>query len=127
MVINETVKTVAEIVIGLVYVVGAIFNSLYTLRHGDEFYGSFAKGAWFAPLRAFINRIVIPNSRPFTFLIIGFQLLVAFAIISRGPYVAYGLYAGALFCLGAAVASNVAGAMANLILAAVQFLLTYAR
>jgi hypothetical protein len=127
MVINETVRTIAEIGIGVVYLVGAIFNSLYTLKHGDEFYGSFAKGAWLLPLRAFINRIVIPNSRLFTFLLIGFQLAVAFANLSRGPFVAYGLYAGAIFCVGAALASNVAGAMANLALAAVQFLLAYLR
>ena len=125
--INETVRTVAEIGIGLVYLIGAIFNSLYTLKHGDEFYGSFAEGAWFAPSRAFINRFVIPNSRPFTYLLIAFQLLVAFAILSRGPYVIYGLYAGVIFCLGAAVVSNVAGTIANLVLAAVQFLLAYAR
>jgi hypothetical protein len=116
---NEIVRTVAEIGIGLVYFIGAIFNSLYTLRHGDEFYESFAEGAWFTPSRAFINRFVIPNSRPFTYLLIAFQLLVAFAILSRGPYVIYGLYAGVIFCLGAAVVSNVAGAIANLVLAAV--------
>lgn len=125
--INETVRTVAEIGIGLVYLIGAIFSSLYTLRHGDEFYGSFARGAWFAPSRAFINRFVLPNSRTFTFLLIAFQLLVALAILSRGPYVVYGLYAGAIFSLGAAVVSNVAGAIANMVLAVVQFLLAYTR
>lgn len=127
MVIIDTAKTVAEIGFGLVYLVGAVFNSLYTLKHGDDFYGSFAKGAWFAPLRALINRIVIPNSRPFTYLLIGFQLLVAFAILSRGPYVDLGLYAGTLFCLGAALASNLTGGMANLVLAAVQFPLAFTR
>ena len=85
--INETVRTVAEIGIGLVYVIGAIFNTLYTRNHGDEFYGSFAEGAWFGPSRAFIKRFVIPHSRLFTYLLIAFQLLVAFAILSRGPFV----------------------------------------
>jgi hypothetical protein len=125
--INETVRTIAEIGIGLLFLVGAIFNALYTRTHGDEFYGSFAEGAWFAPSRAFVRRFVIPHSRPFTFLLIAFQLLVAFAILSRGSFVVYGLYAGAAFALGAAVVSSVGGAIANLVLAAVQFLLAFTR
>lgn len=127
MVINSAVRTIAEIGIGLLYFIGAIFNSLYTFRHGDEFYGSFAKGTLLPPVRVFINRIVIPNSKPFTLLLIGFQLVTAFAILSRGPYASYGLYAGALFCLVAAVASNVAGAAANLVLAVAQYLLAYSK
>ena len=121
--LNGTVRTVIEVGIGLVYLIGAIFNTLYTRTHGDEFYGSFAKGAWFKPSRALIDRFVIPNSRLFTYLLIAFQLIVAFAILSSGPYAAYGLYAGALFNLGAAIVSNVPGAIANLVLAVVQFLL----
>jgi hypothetical protein len=127
MVISETLRTVVEIGIGLVYLVGAIFNTLYTRTHGEEFYGSFARGAWFKPARGLIDGYVIPNSRPFTYLLIAFQLLVAFAILSRGPYVVYGLYAGALFNLGAAVVSNVPGAIAGLVLAVIQFLLAYSR
>jgi hypothetical protein len=60
-------------------------------------------------------------------LLIAFQLLVAFAILSRGSFVVYGLYAGAAFALGAAVVSSVGGAIANLVLAAVQFLLAFTR
>ena len=125
--INETVRTIAEIGIGLLYVVGAIFNTLYTRTHGEEFYGSFAEGAWFPPAGALVKRYVIPHSRPFTYLLIAFQLLVALAILSRGPYVVYGLYAGAIFALGAALVSSVGGAIANLALAAVQFLLAFTR
>lgn len=127
MVISETLRTVLEVGIGLVYLIGAIFNTLYTRTHGEEFYGSFARGAWFKPARGLIDRYVIPNSRPYTYLLIAFQLLVALAILSRGPYVVYGLYAGALFNLGAAVVSNVPGAIAGLVLAAIQFLLAYSR
>ena len=125
--LNQTIRTVLEVGIGLVYLIGAIFNTLYTRTHGEEFYGSFAKGAWFRPARALIDRLVIPNPKPFTYLLIAFQLVVALAILSRGPYVVYGLYAGALFNLGAAVVSNVPGAIAGLVLAAIQFLLAYSR
>jgi hypothetical protein len=122
---NETIRNLLEIGFGLVYLIGAIFNSLYTLRHGDEFYGSFARGAWFTPSRRFIQAVVIPRSRVFTILLIIFQALVAFAILSRGPIVAYGLIAGALFCQGVVLVSNTTGAIANLVLAAAQFLLAY--
>ena len=125
--INETVRTVAEIGIALLFLVGAIFNTLYTRNHGDEFYGSFAEGAWFPPSRALVNRFVIPHSKPFTYLLIAFQLLVALAILSRGPFVVYGLYAGAALALGAAVVSSVGGAIVDLVLAADQFLRAYTR
>jgi hypothetical protein len=121
--LNQTVRDVLEIGIGLVYLVGAIFNSAYTFRHGNEFYGGFAEGAWFAPSRKFVRNVVIPRSKVFTSLLIIFQLLVAFAILTRGPYVVYGLYAGVIFNLGAAVVSSIAGTLVNLVLAAVQFLL----
>ena len=125
--INETVRTIAEIGIGLLFLVGAIFNTLYTRTHGEEFYGSFAEGAWFPPSRAFVKRVVIPHARPLTYLLIAFQLLVALAILSRGPFLVYGLYAGAAFALGAALVSSVGGAIANLALAVVQFLLASTR
>ena len=35
--------------------VGAVFNATYTLGHGDDFYGGFARGAWFAPGRWFVE------------------------------------------------------------------------
>ena len=41
----NAVHTIAEIGIGLLFGVGAVFNTIYTLRHGDEFYGSFATAA----------------------------------------------------------------------------------
>ena len=40
--INSTVRIVLEIGLGLLYLVGAIFNAVYTLRNSEEFFGSFA-------------------------------------------------------------------------------------
>lgn len=125
--INETLRAIIEVGIGIVYFIGAMFNFLWTRNHGEEFFGSFAAGAWLKPARAFINRIIIPNSRLFAYLLAAFLLLVSIAILSRGQYVEYGLYAGALFCLGAVVVSNVPGAIANMVLAVIQFLLAYSR
>ncbi len=38
-------RNIVEIGFGLLFLVGAIFNVSYTLRHGEEFYGSFATSA----------------------------------------------------------------------------------
>lgn len=56
----SAIRTIAEIGIGLLFAVGGIFNTSYTLRHGDESYGSFAMAAWFPGARSLVKRIVIP-------------------------------------------------------------------
>lgn len=124
---NSLIRNILEIGIGLLFLIGAIFNSLYTFRHGDEFYGSFAENAVLAPARALVRNLVIPNARLFTILLIIFQLVVAFCILSRGELVQPGLIAGAVFCFAAALVSNVGGAIANLVLAVVQLVLALAR
>jgi hypothetical protein len=124
---DELVRNILEIGIGVLYSLGALFNLLYTRNHGEGFFGSFAEGAIIVPMRGIISRVVIPNSRAFTMLLVGFQILVAVSIFSRGPLAVIGLYAGTAFCVLAAVASNLPGAVANLLLAAAQFALAYTR
>lgn len=120
-----TIKNIIEIGIGLTYLVGAVFNSVYTFNHGDVFYGSFAENALFAPSRLFVKNIVLPYSKIFTILLILFQLLVATSILSRGIFIKPGLIAGAAFCILAAIFSNTSGLIANLIFAAIQFYLVF--
>jgi hypothetical protein len=60
-------------------------------------------------------------------LLIIFQVIVAFAIFSRGELVGYGLIAGSFFNLGVVFVSNPAGAIASLILAAALSALAYLR
>lgn len=123
----ETIRNIAEIGFGVIYSIGAIFNSFYTFKHGEEFFGGFASGAWLKPAGSFVSMVVIPNARVFTALLIAFQVSVAITIFSRGPLATYALYAGSLFCVVAALVSNVGGAIANLLMAVVQFLLAYTR
>ena len=124
---NSLIRNILEIGIGLLFLIGAIFNSLYTFRHGDEFYGSFAENAILAPARTLVRRLVIPHDRIFTVLLIIFQLIVAFCILSRGELVVPGLIAGAVFCFAAALVSNTGGAIANLVLAFGQLVLAFTR
>ena len=125
--VNSLIRNILEIGIGLLFLIGAIFNSVYTFRHGDEFYGSFTENALLAPARALVRRLVLPHDRLFTILLIIFQLVVAFCILSRGELVETGLIAGAIFCFAAALVSNVGGAIANLILAIGQLYLALTR
>lgn len=118
---------VAEIAIGLLYVAGAVFNSVYTLSHREEFYGSFAEGAWFRPARRIINTIVLPNSTAFTVVLIVFQATVAAMILTRGDWVAPALYAGAVFSALAALASSPGGTVGNLALTTIQVSLAVSR
>jgi hypothetical protein len=123
----SNLKNIAEIGVGLLFMVGAIFNVSYTLRHGEEFYGSFATSAWFGPSRKLVRSIVIPQAKLFTILLVALQVSIAVTILSRGNLVQYGLIAGAVFSLAAVFVSNVPGAIANLALAALQVFLAFTR
>ena len=122
-----SLRNVAEVGIGALYGIGAVFNTAYTLSHGDEFYGSFSKGAWFGPARWAVDHIVLPNAVVFTVALILFQAAVAIMILSRGDLVAVALFAGAVFSVVAALASSPGGTLANLALAAMQTSLALSR
>jgi hypothetical protein len=115
----STVQSIAEIALGLLFGVGGVFNTVYTFRHGDEFYGSFAKGARVPGARSIIERAVIPNSGVFTVMLILFQAVVAIMILSQGAMVTTGLAAGAIFSFVAALFSSPGGTIGNLALAAI--------
>jgi hypothetical protein len=121
------VRSIVEIGFGLVYLIGALFNCLYTWRHGAEFYGGFAARAVWPPARGFVASVVIPRAAIFTGILVGFQALVGLSILSRGALVTPALVAGALFCIGAALVSSLGGAIANMVMACVQIYLALAR
>jgi hypothetical protein len=125
--VNNLFRNLLEIGFGILYLIGAVFNSLYTLRHGDEFYGSFAEKAVLAPAKYLIQKLVIPHARLFTILLIIFQLTLAFCILSRGNLVKPALFAGAIFNLGVAFVANATGAIASLVMSVAQFYLAFTR
>lgn len=125
--VNNLFRNLVESGFGVLYLIGAVFNLLYTLRHGDEFYGGFADKAILSPAKILIRKVVIPRARLFTILLIVFQLIVAFCILSRGPLVKPGLIAGAIFSFGVVFVSNAFGAIANLVMAIVQLYLALSR
>lgn len=116
----SNLRTVTEIGIGLLYAVGAVFHIVYTRSHREEFFGSFAAGAWCSPARWSVNNAVIPNAGFFTVVLILFQGAIAVMILTRGSLVAPALIAGAVFSSIAALASSPGGTIGNLALAAIQ-------
>lgn len=120
-------RDVAEIAIGVIFTIGAGFNAVYTFAHTDEFYGSFADGAWLTPGRWFVTHVVLPNGKAFTLLVIVFQMSVAVLVFTRGDLVSIALFAGTGFALLAALASSPGGTIGNLALAAIQLVLALAR
>lgn len=125
--INTSLGTYLEIGFGILYLIGAVFNFTYTRQHGVEFYTGFADGAWFPPGAWLIRKLVLPNPGVFTAILVSFQALLAFALLSQGPFVGLGLLGGVVFCLYAAFFCNIPGAIANLALAVLQFYLASAR
>ena len=125
--VSNLIRNIVEIGFGCLYLIGTIFNALYTWRHGEEFYGSFADKAMFGFAGQLIRQIVMPRAKLFTGLLIVFQLLVAVSILSRGNLVEIGLLAGAAFAFGVVFVSNVPGAIANLVISIIQLLLAWAR
>jgi hypothetical protein len=120
------VLQVAKLAVAAMFLLGALFNAVYTLRHGEEFYGSFAANAWLPAARALIPRVILPHARPFTLLLIAFQLLVAGLIVAGGDLATVGLTLGAVFSLLASTVSSNGGALGNLVLASLMALLAYA-
>jgi hypothetical protein len=120
-------RTIAEVAMGVVYLVGASFNSFWTLGHTDEFYESFVEGAWLRPARTLLSDVVVPNARLITILVIVFQVIVGILIISRGDLVKLALIVGGTFALAVAVVSSPGGTIGNLLLAGIQFALAFTR
>ena len=125
--IPGNIRTILEIGVGLLFLVGAIFNATYTLHNSTTFFGSFADSAWSPAAAVLIRRSVMPRARLFTLLVVAFQAIVALLVLTRSPLVVVGLYAGAVFALTAAFVSSVGGAVMNLLMAAVQVVLAVTR
>lgn len=123
----RTLRSIAEIGVGLLHAAGATFNAVYTFRHTEEFFGTFVDGAWVSPAGSFTRNVVIPNGRLFTLLLIVFQVAVAVAILTRGAPVRPALLAGGTFALAVAFFSSPGGTVGNLVLAAIQYALALSR
>jgi hypothetical protein len=99
-------RTIAELVIGVLYALGTIHQGLFVLRSSEDFYLTMADRAWIEPAEEYIRSFLVPNSLIITVLVVVFQGLLAIAILSRGPLVAPALVAGGIFSLVGAFTGN---------------------
>ena len=121
-----TIRTVTEVVIGVLYAMGATHQALWTLRHSEEFYVNMANRAWLPPAQIFVEKLLVPNSVTITVLLIVFQATVAIAILTRGPWVGPALVAGGVFSIVGALTGSPAETVGYSVLAGIHFWLAAA-
>jgi hypothetical protein len=115
------VRTGAELIIGGLYAIGAVHQSLFVLRESRGFYDAMAEQAWLPPAEALIEQLLVPNSVTVTALVAVFQAAVAIAILTRGAAVRPALVAGGVFSVIGALTGSPAETVGYGILAAIQF------
>lgn len=88
-----TVANVWRGVIGLFYLAAAVFNLTYTLpRARDaEIFEGYADGAWFGFLETFVRDVLTPNAVLLMAVVIVFEIVVGWAILSSGNRVDLGV------------------------------------
>jgi hypothetical protein len=123
MVISPLIRNIFEIGFGVLLLIGAIFNTVYTFRNGEEFYRSFVENALLLPARQLVEKVVIPRNQFFTVLMVIFQLAISLSILSRGAFVGPGMIAGGVFAFVAAWVSSAGGMIANLVMAIIMLYL----
>ena len=121
-----TFGTATEIVIGVLYAIGAGRQALYVTRHSQEFYGEMADRAWIPPAKTFIEKVLLRNGVLITVLVAVFQAAVALAILTRGAWVGPALVAGGVFSIVGALTGSRAETVGFGILAAIHFWLAAA-
>jgi hypothetical protein len=121
-----TLRTVAEIVIGVLYAIGAGRQALYVVRHSHKFYSDMADRAWISPAKSFIDKVLLPNSVLITILVAVFQAAVAIAILTGGPWAGPALVAGGVFSIVGALTGSPTETVGFGILAAIHFWLASA-
>ena len=80
-------------IIGVFYLVAAVFNLTYTLPRTTEagLLDGYAEGAWFGFLETFMRDVLMPNDTLLMAAVIVFELVVGWAILSSGDRVDYGV------------------------------------
>ncbi len=105
------IRTLAEIVIGVLYTIGAGRQALCVLRHSQEFYGDMAGRAWLRPAETFIEKGARASSVVIAVLVAASRLESRSPYI-RGAWVGPALVAGGVFSIVGALTGSPAAGMA---------------
>ena len=120
-------RTTAEIVIGVLYAIGAVHQAFFVLPESREFYVAMAASAWIRPAQIFVEDALVPNSAAVTALVVVSEATLAIAILSRGSAVRWALVAGGVFSIVGALTGSPAETIGFGLLAAVHFWLARER
>lgn len=119
-------RTLAEIVIGVLYALGAVGQAGYVLRHSADFYRAMADRAWFPPGELLVERVLLPNSSAVTIMVVVFEAVLAVGILTGGSAVGPALMAGGIFSIVGALTGSPGETVGYGALAAVHFWLAAA-
>ena len=120
-------RKTAEIVIGVLYAIGAVHQAFFVLPESREFYVAMAAQAWIRPAQILVEEALVPNSAAVTVLVVALEATLAIAILSRGAAVRWALVAGGAFSIVGALTGSPAETIGFGLLAAVHFWLARAR
>ena len=121
------VRKTAEIVIGVLYAIGAAHQAFFVLPESTQFYVTMAAQAWIRPAQVFVEEFLVPNSTIVTVLVVGFEATLAITILSRGSAVRWALVAGGVFSVAGALTGSPAETLGFGLLAAIHFWLARER
>jgi len=120
-------RRTSEIVIGVLYAIGAVHQAFFVLPESREFYVAMAAQAWIRPAQIFVEEVLVPNSAAVTVLVAAFEATLAIAILSRGAAVRWALVAGGVFSIVGALTGSPAETIGYGLLAVVHFWLARVR
>lgn len=120
-------RRTSEVVIGVLYAIGAVHQAFFVLPESREFYVAMAAQAWIRPAQIFVEEVLVPNSAAVTVLVAVFEATLAVAILSRGAAVRWALVAGGVFSIVGALTGSPAETIGFGLLAAIHFWLARER
>ena len=112
---------VVEIIIGVLYALGAVGQTTFVLRNSEKFYSDMANRAWFPPSVLFVRRVLLPKSEIVTVLVILLEAGLAVGILTGGASVGPALVIGGFFSILGGITGSPGETLGYWALAGVHF------
>jgi len=117
-------SNIGRIVFGLVYIVAAIFNLIYTRQNIQLLWDWLLEGSQISFIKEALKKYIIPNSTLIIVLVVLFEFVTGLLILANGTFVKVGLALGLVWTLGLIPFFPVGPATAvNIVLLLIQLLL----
>ncbi len=115
---------VARIIFGIIYLLGAGFNTFIVVTEGWQVYIGFADETFFSFYREAWMAVAAPNITLIVILLIAFEISLGLLFIIKRKYMKIALILGILFCL-ASMPRMIQAIYTNLPLALIQAFLLW--